>query len=89
MFWNGLIKVVNLILQGILNIFGGILGFLINVFPTSPFVLLDKTGYSDFIAKINYFIPFYEFIAIMEAWLVCIAIYYLYSALARWVKMIE
>lgn len=85
MFWKGLFTV----LQFIINIFGNLLSFLLSVFPPSPFHLVSNSAYADFLAQINFFIPFYELIVIMEAWLVAIGIFYLYSVIARWVKAIE
>lgn len=85
MFWKGLFVV----LQTILDILGNLLSFLFSVFPPSPFRLVLDSTYSDFLAQINFFIPFYELIVIMEAWLVAIGVFYLYSVIARWVKAIE
>lgn len=89
MFFQGLFKVLGLFLQGLVNILGGFLGILCKVLPSSPFNLIDSSQYADFLSKINYFIPFYEFVVIMESWLICISIYYIYSVWARWIKMIE
>ncbi len=70
----------------------GINGIL-SLLPDSPFVILDKLDGSGEIAKIlsyvNWFIPIYTFVGILEGWLVCIAIYYVYQVVLRWLKAIE
>lgn len=59
------------------------------LFPPSPFKLVSVSGFADLLGKINYFIPIYEFVAIGEAWLVAVGVYYAISLVARWVKAIE
>lgn len=89
MFFKGLVKILHFIFQGVLNVFGVVASGLISVFPPSPFSVIDKSGYSYILSKINFFVPFYELISIMESWLIVISIFYLYSLIARWVKAIE
>lgn len=64
-------------------------GMLTNVLPTSPFKKflssMDGIPYLDYL---NWFIPVGALIKIMEVWLGVIALFYLYSILMRWVKMI-
>lgn len=59
------------------------------LFPPSPFVIIKHTGFEDLIAKINYFLPIYEFVSVLEAWLVAVAVWYAISVVARWIKAIE
>lgn len=64
----------------------------INLFPTSPFVILDELGQSEFyewLQIMNWFIPVNTFVGILEGWLVCIGIYYIYQIVLRWIKVIE
>lgn len=77
------------ILNKILEIIGLVANVLYSLLPSSPFTIIENTEFSSLIAKINYFLPVYEFIAIMETWLVAIAIFYLYSLFARWIKAIQ
>ncbi len=71
---------------------GGLMAILF-LLPDSPFVMLDKMDPTGAIAKIlgfvNWFIPIYSFVAILESWLVCIAVYYVYQVVLRWLKAIE
>ncbi len=66
-----------------------VLGFL----PDSPFKILDDmtaTGQiAEWLGYVNWFIPIYSFIGILEAWLACVAIYYVYQIVLRWLKAIE
>lgn len=65
---------------------------IINIFPTSPFVVLDElsnTEIYEWIQMLNWFIPVGSFVAILEAWLSGVAIYYVYQVALRWIKVIE
>jgi len=77
------------ILNKILEIIGMVANVLYSLLPSSPFTIIENTEFSSLIAKINYFLPIYEFVVIMETWLVAIAIFYLYSLFARWIKAIQ
>lgn len=58
--------------------------------PTSPFVaFIDKLEDIPYLSTLNYFVPISSFIAIGEAWLVSIALFYLYSIILRWIRAIS
>lgn len=38
---------------------------------------------------VNWFIPIGTFVSILEGWLVCVAVYYAYQIVLRWIKVIE
>ncbi len=64
----------------------------INLFPTSPFVILDALTSSElyeWLQMVNWFIPINTFVGILETWLSCVAVYYVYQIVLRWVKVIE
>ncbi len=64
----------------------------VELFPASPFVILDEMANSEFyewLQMMNWFIPVNSFVAILEAWLSCVAVYYVYQVILRWVKVIE
>lgn len=84
-------KILSAFLQKLINIIGDVLKAIISILPDSPFIYITSadSDFSDLLSKINYFIPVYEFVAIIEAWLVAVAVYYLYSVIARWSKLIE
>lgn len=49
-------------------------------------VILSQLPY---LGYLNYFVPVRTFLKIGTAWLAAIALFYLYSVLARWIKLIE
>lgn len=64
----------------------------VELFPTSPFVILNEMSNSEFyewLQMVNWFIPINTFIGILEIWLSCVAVYYVYQVVLRWVKVIE
>lgn len=76
-------------LQFGINALASAINLLFSFFPSSPFKFLSASQFSDLLGQINFFIPIYEFVSILESWLVCVAAYYVYSIWARWVKAIE
>lgn len=64
----------------------------IELLPESPFVVLDELSRSEFyewLQFLNWFIPVNTFVSILEGWLVCVAVYYVYQVVLRWIKVIE
>lgn len=63
---------------------------IISVLPKSP-VQQFLGSFSDlpYLKYLNWFIPISSIIVVLEAWLVAIAIFYLYSLILRWVKAIS
>lgn len=57
--------------------------------PDSPFTLLDNSPIKEYLGYINWFLPFDFVVATLQVWLAAIAIYYIYSAVLRWVKAIN
>lgn len=72
-----------------------LVGFAVSVvelFPASPFTVLDEFSNSDmyeWLRMVNWFIPIGTFVGILEAWLTCVAAYYVYQIVLRWIKVIE
>lgn len=64
-------------------------GSLAKVLPTSPFQQYIKLfGDLPYLGYLNWFIPVRALVNIGMAWLSVIAMFYLYSIVLRWVKMI-
>lgn len=64
----------------------------VELFPESPFVILDElsnTVVYEWLQYLNWFIPINSFVGIFEAWLVCVGLYYVYQIVLRWIKVIE
>lgn len=76
------------LIQSLINVFASILNLLFGWLPSSPFTYLTKQ-YSDYISKINFFVPVYEFVAIGQAWVTAVAVWYAYVIIARWLKAVE
>lgn len=63
--------------------------FIIAALPRSPFsAFINSIGSVPYLAQLNWFIPVSEIIAVTEAWLAAIVLYYLYSAILRYIKVI-
>lgn len=63
---------------------------LLSLLPLSPFTeIISALGSMPFLGYLNWFIPVGTFLKIGSAWLAAIALYYLYSVIARWVKLIS
>jgi hypothetical protein len=64
----------------------------IQLFPPSPFSILDElssSGFYTWLCYLNWFVPISTFVAIFEVWLSGVAIYYIYQVVLRWIKVIE
>ena len=62
----------------------------IKVLPLSPFT--DWIAYlsgTPYLGYINWFIPMGTIISITGVWVNAIFLYYVYSAILRWLKMVE
>lgn len=57
--------------------------------PFQPFLLEMKTNIASFLGYVNYFIPFDKLVIILHAWIVCIAAFFAWQALARYLKLIK
>lgn len=75
-------------LQWISEAFKAIANAILNILPSSPIVFLEKNKtVSLYLSYVNYFIPVYLWISVLQAWLVSIGIYYCYKIVLRWIKM--
>ena len=65
------------------------LTWVISMLPTSPFTaFIEACDNLPYLGWLNWFIPVGTIIAIGEAWLVAIGLFYLYSVILRWVRAI-
>ncbi len=71
---------------------GGLL-LVLSLLPECPFEMLYELGTNSMISEVlgmvNWFIPIYSFVAILEGWLAAVAVYYVYQVVLRWLKAIE
>ena len=79
--------------QGVLNVLVKLLNVIISIFPSSPFQEYFKTfsvSYGDILGYINYFIPISTFVSIFtNFYLPAVVLFYTWSVVARWVKVIK
>ncbi len=75
--------------QAIQNFFIQLANLIFSVFPDCPFEsYINATTDIEVLQYLNWFIPISDFIAIGQAWLVAIGIFYAYQVFARWAKVI-
>lgn len=66
------------------------LDWVCNLLPTSPFVAyIDALETMPYLSYLNWFVPVSSFIAIGEAWLVSVGLFYMYSIILRWIRAID
>lgn len=83
---NIVIDIINFLIKGLATIFN----LVISLLPPSPFKLLSLNDtVQHWLGYLNWIFPIDSFIAIGEAWLISIGIFYIYSYVMRWIKAIE
>jgi hypothetical protein len=69
---------------------GAILSSIISLLPDSPFgafiMALDKFTW---LSWLNWFVPISSFVAIGQAWLTAVGIYYIYQVILRYARAVE
>lgn len=77
---------------GILNVLikalGTVLSWVFNLFPPSPFQAVDSSPVSQYLGGLAWVLPINQIVAILEVWIACIGVYFMYSIVARWIKVI-
>lgn len=77
-------------LEWLSSSFKSIMDGIIKILPTSPIVYLTKNEtISKYMSYVNWFIPVYLWISMLETWLVAIMVYYVVQVILRWVKVVE
>lgn len=75
-------------LEWLSNSFNSIVNAIFDILPTSPIVYLSKDKIiGTYLSYVNYFIPIYLWLSILEAWGIAVAIYYCYKIVLRWIKL--
>ena len=66
------------------------LDWVLSVLPTSPFTkYVDALQSIPYLNYLNWFVPVGTFIAIGQAWLVSVGLFYVYMIILRWIRAIE
>lgn len=72
------------------SLFNQVYTFLINLLPRSPFKsFINAIDNIPYLQYLNWFFPVSECIAVMQAFLTVLAVYYLYQAIMRYVHLIK
>lgn len=74
--------------KALLTDFGSQIANLLPGSPFHPYIVEFARISKDSLGFLNWFIPIGKFMEIGLAWLACIALYYGYSIIMRWIKMI-
>lgn len=76
-------------MSGIAGLFNQIWQGIINFLPGSPFkALIGSFQNLPYLSYLNWFLPVTEILAVMQAWLAVVAIYYVYSGLMRIIRIL-
>lgn len=57
--------------------------------PFQPFIAEISENISPFLGYVNYYIPFGRLVIILHAWIACIAAFFAWQALARYLHLIK
>lgn len=69
--------------------FKGLIQNIISALPTSPFApFVEQFSNLPFLGYLNWFFPVRACLTVMAAWLAAITLFYIYSVVMRWVKLI-
>lgn len=67
-----------------------LVAFILPLLPVSPFTtVIESFSNIPWLAQLNWFFPVSECIAVLEVWIVAVGLYYIYSAIMRWIKIIS
>lgn len=81
---NFIIDMINFIIK----LLGTVLNGILSILPNSPFSLINNSSVSEYLGGLAWIVPFPQLITILETWLACILVYYTYSIIMRWIKVI-
>lgn len=76
-------------MEVILNIFNQLWNTIISFLPGSPFKgFIGLATSIPYLGILNWFVPVSEIIGVMEVWLTAIALFYMYSAIMRFIRLL-
>lgn len=68
----------------------GIIDKIIKLLPLDPFKpIINNLATLPYLGWLNWFFPIGTFLTILTAWLAAITGFYIYMAIARWLKLIQ
>lgn len=77
------------LIETIVDIFNSFWQAIISFLPTSPFTaFINQMESVPFLAELNWFVPVSEMIAVLEVFLAVVVVYYIYSAIMRFIHLL-
>ena len=86
--FNALVFIINTIIW----LFASVLKLVISFLPNSPFLELSRVydvSISKYMPYLSWLLPIKSMLFILISWLGCMLIYYIYSVVMRWIKLID
>lgn len=79
------------ILNTIIWLFSAVLNIVFSLLPDSPFLNISTYSLSinKYLPNLSWLLPIKQIIGILVIWLGCMLIYYVYSVVMRWIKLID
>lgn len=79
------------ILNTLIFLFSKVLSLIFFVLPDSPFIgfVSRNSTITNYLSYLSWLIPIKEIITVLVVWLSAMMIYYVYSIVMRWIKLIE
>lgn len=76
-------------LSNITSIFNQLWMGIVSFLPGSPFkaIIANLSGVP-YMAELNWFFPVHECVVVIEVWLTAVALFYIYSAIMRFIKLL-
>lgn len=75
--------------MNISDAWGGLVQNIVQLLPTSPFApWIEQFAALPGLGWLNWLFPVRGCLQVMAAWLTAVALFYVYSVIARWVKLI-
>ena len=80
------------VLNTIIWLFASVLNLIFSLLPNSPFVDMSITYdlvIHKYMGYLSWLLPVKQIISILFIWLGCMLVYYVYSVVMRWIKLIN
>lgn len=85
--FNILVYIINTVIW----LFASVLNIIFSLLPNSPFTNISTYDLtiSKYLGNLAWILPIKQIISILGLWLGCMLIYYIYSVVMRWIKLID
>lgn len=86
--FNCLVFVINTVIW----LFAKVLSLIFGLLPNSPFINISRSfdvSIGKYMGYLSWLIPIKSILSILALWLGCMLVYYVYSVVMRWIKLID